>query len=245
MLNTTQRSTGPADQTTDLNGDLVAINFFHNPAYKRPKALDSALVLQKPKKKERRKAEVFQVERLLALAELRYLEDIRKLQTAILHNKHLFLTGLVGTIALIRPHFLRCQSTLQRTYLLKWREKAQETREFKYNPTRTVQLAYNLATISHVTQRLIQRTFLIFKERGMTADLLRKIQPKRTKLSKFVPPETEKVTNERILREIGGERERGEGKSREMEETAKEEFRRGMRGGRYQERTVRRGNRQV
>jgi len=205
--------------------------------------LDSALVLARPKRRERRKAEEFQVERLLALAELRYLEDVRKLQTAIGRNKRLWTVGLVGTVAKVRLRLTRCHPIVQRTFLLKWRDKVQELAGSKEARARIISLAYSLRVLGQVTQRLVQRAFLIFQERGLTAALLRQVQPEHTKLSKYVPPPADSVSNQQLLRSLGLGEPGTEPQALGLDEGTRLEFRKALRQGRYQERTVRTGGR--
>ena len=117
----------------------------------------------------------------------------------------------------------------------------QERAGSKEARARIISLAYNLNVLRQLTQRLVQRAFLIFKERGLTADLLRQIQPEHTKLSKYVPPPADSVSNQQLLHSLGlSDPEEGTGASEiRLDERTREEFRRALRQGRYQERTVR------
>lgn len=240
VLNTTQRSTAElaVDSTPDATLDLVTISFFNNPAYSRTKPPQSNATYGVPraKKREKKRAEEFEVQQLLALAELRYLEDIQKLQSAITRSKRMQTMALVGTLATLRPHIHSSFSILQRTYLLKWRHRVREA--VRRDPhVRVVKLTYSLALLGQVSQRLLQKSFCIFYERGLTSAVRRRLQPRAMKLSKFVPPPAAVVSNRQLLASIGlNTSEVHSRKIERLDEETKREFKKAMKQRRYQER---------
>lgn len=84
-----------AEESADKTLDFSRMSFFINPAFidvqtSKPFTQSAQYITKKPKKpRAKRNAKIFELQQLLALSEIRYFEETKKLQQAIAKGQYL------------------------------------------------------------------------------------------------------------------------------------------------------------
>lgn len=202
---------GPNKSESEPNITLnfSKMSFYVNPTYfggeeAKPYTVSSKYIPKK-KHKRRKSAESAELTQLLALAEIRFLNNVNKIKEAITSNKKIHLMCIINFIKTIYPIIKRLKVLIKKTYWYKWICINRES-----NSNRPASLAFKLWSFltlwKKITKRNKMRTFIIFKERGIIYELgiqyygIDSIS--RKKLSKYVPPFNKEHSNKARLEKI-------------------------------------------
>ncbi|OMJ65796.1 hypothetical protein SteCoe_37604 [Stentor coeruleus] len=185
------------------------MSFFMNPTYSvagdsKPYTVSSQYI-QKKKAQQRKPSYIMELTELLALAEIRYLDNTNKLKEAIVSNRKFYTMRIVHFIRLVYPLIKRLQVLIAKTYWYKWISTHRES-----NLNRPISKAFILWSFSllwkKINKRNKMRALISFKERGIIYQFgiqyygIDSISKK--KLSKFLPPFKKEENNKTKLEKI-------------------------------------------
>ncbi|CAG9328409.1 unnamed protein product [Blepharisma stoltei] len=183
--------------------DFSRMSFFINPAFNdgqmaKPYTHSAQYIPKKLKKSRVKKnAKTFELQQLLAISEIRYFEDTKKLQQAIVRNKSLQTVFLVAFLYKVYPFIKRSVMMVRRVYWNRWKGINAEL------GTKPLPSTFKLRGFLNLWRKIMKnqllRSFVMFKERGILSELQLQyygIDSKlRYKISRYVPPPKSLNTN--------------------------------------------------
>jgi hypothetical protein len=205
----------------DKTLDISRMSYYVNPTYAKGQTSKPHIVSSRyqPRKKQPSKKSGYleELKHLLALAEIRYLENSNKLQEAIVVNKKLYYLKLVNYLTKIYPVIKNMQKLLTKIYLYKWHSKCKEP-DFSYirykSDTRKkfeVYQKFKLRSLCLVLENIKKintlKAFIAFRERGVINEFCVQYYGveslAKKKLNKFMPPHVKEDSNKLKIRKLG------------------------------------------
>jgi hypothetical protein len=201
------------DIDTDLSKDMMTIQFFRNPACNthtlgKPLAQSAQIIKRAPKRKNKSSAgqSEIPVKELLALAEVRYLEDVSKIQTAVKRNNIVQNIRVMMFLIKARPLVDLLVRMIQKHTFFKWKGLAHE-RSSKQIPCKSSKMISFFTLWIRIEKRKLMSAFVYFNERGMHVYMMKQCyvveERYRNKMSLFVPPTPQIETNKDKLKKLG------------------------------------------
>jgi hypothetical protein len=179
--------------------DVEGLQIFSNPAYTQTPQTDRLEIVGPSKGKPKKNASEFDLQQLLALAELRYIEDSKLLLRGIAASKFKLAVSQTLFMLSLYPRIKQTLRLLALSYLYRWKCAAIDNHSKTISRARVKGTAVSLLRLCH--RRLLQKAFVIFRESCTTTAFIREIWGDRThKLSRFVAPPKPKVTTADLLR---------------------------------------------
>mmetsp|Transcript_17429 Transcript_17429/g.31466 ORF Transcript_17429/g.31466 Transcript_17429/m.31466 type:complete len:276 (-) Transcript_17429:7861-8688(-) len=189
-----QRNIELSNIYTEEDTDVVGLQIFSNPAYSQAPQTDRIeIVGPQPKRKNKKNTTAFDLKQLLALAELRYIEDTKLLLRGIAAGtklQHLYMAML---LRLLYPRIKHSMRMLKMSHLYRWKCFAVDNQSTTISRARAKGTAVSLLRLAH--RRNLQKAFIMFRESCTSTAFIREIWGDRDhKLARYIPPPKAKVT---------------------------------------------------
>lgn len=203
--------------------DISQINYFVNPVFASGKNSKPFIVSSeyKSRKKQSYKNSEYldELKHLLALSEIRYIENVNKLKEAIVINKKLYYMKIINYIKRIYPALKKFRNLILKIYLYKWYSKFNEPEinSFRYlrkqrekkkaEVYKRFKLRSLILVIDQINKVNTLKAFIIFRERGIMHEFgiqyygVESIAKK--KLNKFVLPHKKEDSIKVKLKKLG------------------------------------------
>lgn len=169
-LNLSKIETFEQDATQDLTDFALydSFSFSKHSAAKRF-AEKKELNLRSPKKNYLFKNPThFEYEKLLAIAEIRYIQMFQQLRRALLRNKKIMCMNLIYLIMKFKPLVVGAKKMIIRTYLRRWKCNMVPKRSNRRKMNSWGEkISSFLIQWRRVHQRNLLSAFLVFRERGI------------------------------------------------------------------------------
>jgi len=108
------------------------------------------------------------LESVLALSEFKYAKDITRLQQALLRARRMQHLALISLQLRLLPVVRTVQRLMVKCGFYKWKGASAVTISYRYKRT--------MASLRHVGKKKLQRAFITFRERGIRAAFMRRIE---------------------------------------------------------------------
>ena len=108
------------------------------------------------------------LETVLAISEFKYAKDITRLQQALLRARRLQYLALISLQLRLVPVVRTVQRLVVKCGFYKWKGASAVTISYRYKRT--------MASLRHVGKKKLQRAFITFRERGIRAAFMRRIE---------------------------------------------------------------------
>jgi hypothetical protein len=203
----------------DKTLDISRISYYVNPIYAQGQISKPYIVssqYQSRKKNPPKKSGYLEeLKHLLALAEIRYLENATKLQSAILNSKTLYHLRLINYLKRVYPGIQNMQKMLLKIYLYKWRSKHKDLSKSlfsfenrkKFEVFQKFKLRSLLLLLEKIKKLNTLKAFISFKERGIINEFCVQYYGieslSKKKLNKFLPPHSKEESNKVKMKKLG------------------------------------------
>lgn len=216
--------------------DLSQINYFVNPVFASGQNSKPFIVSSqyKSRKKQPYKNSAYldELKHLMALSEIRYIENVNKLKEAIKINKKLYFMKIINYIKRIYPALKKFRNLIIKIYLYKWHSKFNEPDIYSMRYIRAPSLKKKaevyknfklrslLLVLNQIKKVNTLKAFIIFRERGIMHEFVIQYYGvesiAKKKLNKFILPHKKEESARMKLKKLGIAEQPAKGEKRTL-----------------------------